>query len=275
MKPGKRRSFWQAFRAKRWLLALIACAWLAGCRSPREHVDTNLMQNTGPTTRSAGVAESYVLLCPDVLDIQLANHPELSGPHPIGVDGRIDLAPLSHPRVEGETTAQVAQQLAQLAALPFDQVTVRVSEYRAQCIYLFGEVNGLQRAVPYQGQETVLDLLKRTGGITKGAAPDEVYVVRTHVGDNKRPEVFHVNLPAIVMKHDERTNLRLLPLRSSPRRRHPPCRPGKMRAPLAAPHLRTHLQLPPPAAPQRRRPTPRRPTFPRKALIAHPLNTEH
>jgi protein involved in polysaccharide export with SLBB domain len=167
------------------------------------------MQNTGPINR--GVAESYVVLCPDVLDIRLANHPELSGPHPIGVDGRIDLEPLSRPRVEGETTAEIAQQLADLAALPSNQVNVRVSEYRAQCIYLFGEVNGLQRAVPYQGPETVLGLLKRTGGITKGASPDEVYVVRTHVGDNKRPEVFHVNLPAIVMKHDERTNLRLLP----------------------------------------------------------------
>ncbi|HYV37763.1 MAG TPA: hypothetical protein VE988_18910, partial [Gemmataceae bacterium] len=78
-------------------------------------------------------------------------------------------------------------------------------------IYVIGEVIGLQRAVPYHGQETVLDLLQRTGGITPGAEPEGVYVVRSHVGDAKRPEVFHVDLRAIVIDHDERTNLRLQP----------------------------------------------------------------
>ncbi len=80
-----------------------------------------------------------------------------------------------------------------------------------QCIYLYGEVMGLQRAVPYQGHETVVDLLKRTGGITPEAAPSEVYVVRTHVTDIKRPEIFHVDLRAITLEHDERTNVRLEP----------------------------------------------------------------
>jgi protein involved in polysaccharide export with SLBB domain len=57
----------------------------------------------------------------------------------------------------------------------------------------------------------VLDLLQRVGGITPGAEPRDVYVVRPHLGDNQRPEAFHVDLHAIVLRHDHKTNIRLLP----------------------------------------------------------------
>src|SRR5262249_38407607 len=46
---------------------------------------------------------------------------------------------------------------------------------------------------------------------TPGAEPDDVYVVRPHIADGQRPEVFHVNLAGIVMKRDFKTNLRLQP----------------------------------------------------------------
>jgi protein involved in polysaccharide export with SLBB domain len=88
---------------------------------------------------------------------------------------------------------------------------VRVLEYRSAYVLLFGEVVGSQRSAPYRGPETVLDLLQRVGGITVGAEPKDVFVVRPHLGDSQRPEVFHVDLQAIVVKHDERTNLRILP----------------------------------------------------------------
>jgi protein involved in polysaccharide export with SLBB domain len=101
--------------------------------------------------------------------------------------------------------------VADTLALPADYVDVRLAEFRSQCLYLFGEVNGLQRSVPYRGQETVLDLLQRVGGITPGAAPEEVYVVRSRVLDGQRPEVFHVDLRAIVVNHDAKTNVRLEP----------------------------------------------------------------
>jgi protein involved in polysaccharide export with SLBB domain len=184
---------------------------LAGCCSNKATVEQNLMSCHGHYQPGAGVAESYVVVCPDVLDLVVANHPELSGLHPIGVDGRLDLEPLGRPRVEGQTVHEIALELADLTGLPPSKVTVEVADYYGQCIYLFGEVMGSQRAVPYHGQETVLDLLQRTGGITSGAAPEEVYVVRTHVSDGQRPEVFHVDLEAIVLKHDDKTNLRLQP----------------------------------------------------------------
>lgn len=74
-----------------------------------------------------------------------------------------------------------------------------------------GHAESAQRAVPYQGPETVLDLLQRVGGITPGAAPNDVHVVRSRLADNRPPEVFHIDLQAIVMSQDQSTNLRLQP----------------------------------------------------------------
>jgi protein involved in polysaccharide export with SLBB domain len=184
---------------------------LGGCQAMAPAVGRQLMADRGPTLRNEGVAERYAVLCPDVLDIVIRTRPELSGLHPVGVDGRIDLEPAGRPCVEGQNVDEIAQEIADLTGLASPQVKVRVASYRSDCLFLFGEVMGSQRAVPYQGQETVLDLLQRTGGITAGAAPDNVYVVRPHVLDGQRPEVFHVDLRAIVLKHDDRTNLRLEP----------------------------------------------------------------
>jgi hypothetical protein len=101
--------------------------------------------------------------------------------------------------------------LAESAGVPALQIGVNIAEYKSQQIYLFGQVAGLQRAVPYEGPETVLELLQRTGGITPGAATNDIYVIRAHVADGKPPEVFHIDLRSIVVKQDPSTNLRLEP----------------------------------------------------------------
>jgi len=215
MKPGKARSSWKKPGALHGLRAVLPCAslaslLLAGCCNTTK-VEQNLMAYRGPYPAGAGISDSYIVTCPDTLDITFADHRTWSGLHPVGIDGRLDLEPLGRPRVEGQTGPEIAQKLADLANVPVSQVSVRVVEYRAQCIYLVGEVMGSQRAVPFKGQETVLELLQRTGGITPEAAPEDVYVVRPHVDDGKRPEVFHVDLRAIVLDHNNKTNLRLQP----------------------------------------------------------------
>jgi protein involved in polysaccharide export with SLBB domain len=174
-------------------------------------VDKSLMAERGAAERNEGVAERYRIGCPDVLEVTVVGRPELSGRFRVRPDGRADLGELGKPRVEGRTVLEVARQVAEALALPEEYVDVRVAEFRSQCLYLFGEVNGLQRSVPYLGQETVLDLLQRVGGITQGAAPEEVYVVRSRVLEGQRPEIFHVDLRAIVVDHDPKTNVRLEP----------------------------------------------------------------
>jgi polysaccharide export outer membrane protein len=91
-------------------------------------------------------------------------------------------------------------------------VRVRVIEYNSQQIFLIGQVAGSQRVVPYEGSQTVVDLLHRIGGLTAGAAPEDVYVVRSRLAEGKRPEVFRVDLRAILLNNDPSTNITLQPL---------------------------------------------------------------
>jgi polysaccharide biosynthesis/export protein len=193
------------------LLLVLSLVSTSGCVTSNPHVDRSLMADRGAAARNAGVAERYLIGCPDMLEVGVVGRPERSRRCLVGPDGRIDLGDLGRPRVEGRTVPEVARHLGEALGVPAEQVEVHVAEFNSQFLYLFGEVNGLQRAVPYRGQETVLDLLQRVGGITPGAAPGEVYVVRSRVSDGQRPEVFHVDLRAIVMNHDQKTNVRLQP----------------------------------------------------------------
>jgi polysaccharide export outer membrane protein len=209
MKTGKRWSPWKA-RTAVLLLALPALLHAPGCAKDRAIVEKNLMAQLS-SERNEGVAERYRAGCPDVLEILVPQRPEFSGRHVIGPDGRIDLGEYGKLHIEGKTTPEIAQLIAEETGTNPENLLVKVTEFRSQHVLMFGEVIGWQRSVPYRGQETVLDLLQRVGGITTDAEPSDVYVLRPHLGDNQRPETFHVDLQAIVLKHDYKTNIRLLP----------------------------------------------------------------
>jgi protein involved in polysaccharide export with SLBB domain len=156
-------------------------------------------------------AAAYLIGCPDVLEVTVAGNSALSGRRVVGPDGAINLGSLDRVRVEGMTVPAAARCIAGALTVPPESVTVRVRDYRSQSIYLAGEVTGWQRSVPYEGPETVLDLLRRVGGVTPGAAEGDVYVVRGHIPEGRTPQVFHIDLRAIVLHHEEQTNIRLQP----------------------------------------------------------------
>jgi protein involved in polysaccharide export with SLBB domain len=212
-----------------------ALCLLTGCALGRPHLDEALLARPVDPTRTREAAAHYLVACPDVLEVTITGRPEGSGRHAITADGRLDLGPLGRFRVEGRPAAAVAGHIATEAGLPPGDVQVRVAEHNSQQVYLVGAVTGLQHAVPYEGPETVLDLLQRTGGIAPGAAPGEVHVIRPGVAEGRPPQVFHIDLQAIVLDHDERSNLQLQPFdqvfvgesrRSSFARCIPPCLRG-------------------------------------------------
>jgi len=155
--------------------------------------------------------EVYRVGCPDVLEVQIEGRPELSGRRCVGPDGRIDLGGLGRLRVEGQAISDITRSLAEAAAVSMAGVRVRVAEYQSQHVCLVGRTQAGHHVVAYRGPETVVDLLRREGGIAPGAAPDEVYLVRSHPGDDKRPEVFRIDLRAILLQHDARSNIPVLP----------------------------------------------------------------
>jgi protein involved in polysaccharide export with SLBB domain len=184
---------------------------LLGCIGGRNHMDQALLADRGTADRNQGVAENYTLGFPDVVEVVVAGRPDVIGQQAIGPDGRINLAAAGPVRVEGQTPLEAAAFVAGKLGVPAGKVRLRVAQFKSKLVYLSGEGTGVPRAVPYRGQETVLDLLQRVGGVTPAAAPGNVYVVRSHVADGERPEVFHVDLQAIVVKKDQHTNLRLQP----------------------------------------------------------------
>jgi len=191
-------------------LGVVLCL-LAGCAHTEPHVDQAVKADRGGSQRNQGVAERYLVHCPDVLAVSIDGRPDLGGSAAVSADGRLNLENLGRPRVEERTTTEVTNGLAAALQAPPDSVHVRVAEFKSQQVYLFGEVIGLPRAVPYQGPETVLDLLQRVGGITPGASAGDIHVIRSHVAEGRDPEVFHIDMQAITQQMDQRTNVRLQP----------------------------------------------------------------
>jgi protein involved in polysaccharide export with SLBB domain len=191
-----------------WGLCLLL---LSSCSFRRGNLDEALLADNGAVQRNENVGDCYTVHCPDVLEVKVAGRPSLSSQCPIGPDGTIDLGSRDRVRVEGRTMPECARVIANEIGLSAARVRVTVAAYNSQHIYLFGQVSGLQRAVAYQGPETVLDLLQRTGGITKGASPNDIYVVRPRIAQKQAPEVFPIHLQAILVDKEQFTNLRLQP----------------------------------------------------------------
>ena len=198
--------------SRTWLMLMaMVCALQAGCGMAREHVDQSLLAHKPPDVNASRLIDQYSVRFPDVLDIRVADRPSYSGERAINVEGKIELAPGDFLRVEGKSVSRIAQLIADHLRYPVEEVQVKVAGFHSQRLFLHGEVKGAARAVSYVGPETVLDMLQRVGGITSGAAPEDIQVVRADIADAKPPEVFNVDLDAILNKSDFETNIRLQP----------------------------------------------------------------
>jgi polysaccharide biosynthesis/export protein len=186
-------------------------ALLGGCGSDRGQITQGVLARRPPPAHLLQVAATYHARCPDVLEVDIAGLPQYSGAKRIGPEGRIDLGDAGQPQIDGETTPEIVRTVAESVGISPEQVRVAVAEYNSQYLYLFGPAAGIQRAVPYHGPETVLDLLHRVGGLPNSAAVRDITVIRPHVAAGKRPEVFHIDLAAIVLRNDPETNILLEP----------------------------------------------------------------
>ena len=189
----------------------VLCLTIAfgGCASQQTHVARK--PSTAFLNPSNAAVAEYRVGCPDVLQVSVPNHPHLSGEFHIRPDGRIDFGKHGEMRVEGRTTEEIAQRLAIYSGNYPQFVTVAVAEYGSQRILVFGEVVGWQRSVAYRGPERVADVVRRAGGLSDGASPEKIYVVRTHIADGGRPEIFHIDWQAITEKNEHKSNIVIQP----------------------------------------------------------------
>ena len=200
-------------------LALLALPLLlTGCTLfPVTKPEINPAPPAPPTPATAQpaadlpAAAAYTLACPDVLEIVVGRRTDCGGNLAVAPDGRIDLGALGRPRVEGETAETLAQRIAGLAEVPPASVSVRVVGHRSRLVYVFGPVSGPPRAVPYRGPESVVEMLRRVGGLKQGAAIGEIHIVRGNVASGRTPQVFHIDVEGIAARGDESTDVRLEP----------------------------------------------------------------
>jgi protein involved in polysaccharide export with SLBB domain len=182
-----------------------------GCSSHQSRLEQALLADRNPAAHGGEATREYQIHCPDVIELEATTAAECCGPRRVHPDGCVTPGDGSRVRIDGMTAPEAATAVSQHTRLPPGSVAVRVVEFNSQLVYLHGEVSGQQRALPYRGPETVLDLLQRAGGLTSGSAPGEVTVIRGHIAEGKTPELFPIDLEAILLKNDQRTNITLEP----------------------------------------------------------------
>jgi polysaccharide export outer membrane protein len=190
-------------------LIAAAVAICAGCTSPGPRIRTAL--KTPLTAPPAELTSSYTLCCPDDVDVHFANSPSLSGRYRIAPDGTIELAGVGRVFVDGQTAGEAETRLAKAVGKSLEDVQVRVAEHNSRQVLVFGPSSESERVLAYRGPETIIDFLRRIGGLSEVANFAEIHVVRPHVAAGRRPEVFHINIEQIVINGDESSNVVLQP----------------------------------------------------------------
>ena len=123
--------------------------------------------------------EFYVIGAGDTLTINVWKEPTLSGQVKVRPDGYITLPLINEIQVVGLTTGQLRKTLEdkykEFTTDPF--VTIRVEGIASSEVYLVGQVQK-PGAFPLEGNETLLQVLTRAGGLGVFADRSNIRVVR-------------------------------------------------------------------------------------------------
>jgi polysaccharide export outer membrane protein len=151
--------------------------------------------NTGDAAEAARAANKYAsasapgsagyLVGPqDVLDITVFKAPDLSKSVQVAEDGAINLPLVGQIPAAGKSASQLERDIeARLNAryLKSAQVTVFVKEYNSQRVTVEGGVKS-PGVFPLRGNDTLMQVLAKSGGVNKEVASDDVIVFRNADG---------------------------------------------------------------------------------------------
>lgn len=132
-----------------------------------------------PAAAASQEAGDYRVGPQDVLSITVYGEPQLSGKIRVDNDGSFSFQYLNRVKAEGLTTAEIEAALkAGLADgyLRNPQISVEVTEYRSQSVFVTGEVR-LPNKYSLQGNLNLMDVLTLAGSVTPNAGN---WVLITH-----------------------------------------------------------------------------------------------
>lgn len=191
------------------LAGLLAVIGLVGCESLRtQRLPT-------PENTSAVIANPpvYRVGCPDVLLLTFTVRPDWDSLTSVDVDGTLPLPEsLGRLRVQGLTLEEIRDLVAQAGNVKPETVAISLEDARSSRIYITGPVNATTRTIPFRGPEPVLDFLVRIGAIQKGCTNlNRVYVVRPNISAGEKADVFHVDVDAVALDGEQKTNIVIQP----------------------------------------------------------------
>ena len=190
-------------------VGLTAIFWLVGCADLR----CQQVAQTHAPSNALTTPPAYRVGCPDVLLITFTSRPDWDSLSSVDVDGTLPLPEsLGRQRVQGKTLDEIRDALAQAGQMKPESISVTLADARSSRIYVTGPVNATTRSVAYRGSEPVLELLVRIGAIQSNESNlNRVYVVRPNVAAGEKADVFHVDVDAVVLDGEQKTNIAVLP----------------------------------------------------------------
>ena len=126
----------------------------------------------------------YLIGPQDVLDITVFQAPDLSKSVQVAEDGAINLPLVGQIPAAGKSASQLERDIeARLNAryLKSAQVTVFVKEYNSQRVTVEGGVRS-PGVFPLRGNDTLMQVLAKSGGVNREVASDDVVVFRNADG---------------------------------------------------------------------------------------------
>ncbi|WP_088330340.1 XrtA/PEP-CTERM system exopolysaccharide export protein [Lacimicrobium sp. SS2-24] len=190
------------------LMMCLFAALVAGCSSSG---------SLPPATTHASLTSSidnynYLIGPGDNLNIFVWRNPEISGSFIVRPDGKITTSLVEDVAVSGKTPTQLARDLEQeLSKYIRDPiVTVSVTGFSgpfSEQVRVIGEATN-PRAVNYQENMTLLDLMIAVGGLTEFAAGDKAKLIRVVDGTQRE---YAVRVDALVRDGEISNNVDILP----------------------------------------------------------------
>ena len=174
---------------------IVVVGWISGCAAKQLRVQ-EFSVAAGTPDPAAPPEEFYVIGAGDTLNINVWKEPTLSGTVKVRPDGYITLPLINEVQVAGQPTTNLRKTLEdkykEFTTDPF--VTIRVEAIASSEVFLVGQV-GKPGAFPLSGNETLLQLLTRAGGLGIFADRSNIRVVRR---DGSKLTEYTVDYDAII-----------------------------------------------------------------------------
>jgi polysaccharide export outer membrane protein len=151
--------------------------------------------------------ETYTVDPPDSIRVEFLDEAQMTRDVRVRTDGYITLPLVGEVHVGGLTPTQIETKLEELYSKYYKEpdLFVTVTGFNSKFVFVYGEV-GRQGLVAYTGSQTLRDVIASVGGVSRYAAWSRVKVIR---GDPDNPEVFKVNLDALLLGGDTRRDVSL------------------------------------------------------------------